>query len=238
MPLQSKSTATAPRSLDPNIYNLANALSMGRLLSGPLIATWILQEQWSLAVPGLIISGATDWLDGQVARSNGPSSNNVLGSYLDPLADKVLIGCVVGALGYGGALPGPLVAVILARDGFLIAGAFVVRAKSLQWQWPGSAEFFRISSVNLPDHLQKSAEDKGKSVSRAPSAPPPALRPLMISKVNTALQLALVGCCMMDAWIGWPGQDLVWGLGAATAGTTVLSCAAYVRAFANGQLLK
>ena len=33
-----------------------------------------------------------------VAKQYGHSS--VLGSYLDPLADKVLIGCVVGALGY------------------------------------------------------------------------------------------------------------------------------------------
>lgn len=33
-----------------------------------------------------------------VAKRYGQSS--VLGSYLDPLADKALIGCVVGALGY------------------------------------------------------------------------------------------------------------------------------------------
>lgn len=41
-------------------------------------------------------------MDGYFARKaeilNGKS--NVLGSYLDPLADKVLIGSVVGALGY------------------------------------------------------------------------------------------------------------------------------------------
>lgn len=228
--LQSKSNVPSPKppkALDPNVFNVANGLSMARLLSGPLIASWILHEQWSLAVPGLIVSGATDWLDGHVARRNGDVNSNILGSYLDPLADKVLIGCVVGALGYGGALPGPLVAIILARDSFLIAGAFVVRAKSLQWRWPGVVEFFRISS---------SAELRGST--RTVVSPPPALRPLMISKVNTALQLALVGSCMLDAWVGWPGQDVVWSVGAATAGTTILSCAAYVRAFANGQLLR
>ena len=238
--LQSKSnlpSPKSPKSLDPNVFNVANGLSMARLLSGPLIASWILHEQWSLAVPGLIISGATDWLDGHVARRNGRVNNNILGSYLDPLADKVLIGCVVGALGYGGALPGPLVAVILARDGFLIAGAFVVRAKSLQWRWPGIAEFFRISSSASP--TQSSINHKEfRGSTRAVVSPPPALRPLMISKVNTALQLALVGSCMLDAWVGWPGQDIVWSVGAATAGTTILSCAAYVRAFANGQLLR
>ena len=34
------------------------------------------------------------------------NQSSVLGSYLDPLADKVLIGCVVGALGYQ-VLPTP-----------------------------------------------------------------------------------------------------------------------------------
>ena len=54
--------------------------------------------QWPLAVPSLIISAATDWADGYFARKAG--GFNVLGSYLDPLADKVLVGCVIGALGY------------------------------------------------------------------------------------------------------------------------------------------
>jgi phosphatidylglycerophosphate synthase len=54
--------------------------------------------QYTTAVPILAVSSATDWLDGYFARIH--QRNSVLGSYLDPLADKVLIGCVVGALGY------------------------------------------------------------------------------------------------------------------------------------------
>ena len=46
----------------------------------------------------MAVAGASDWLDGWVARRSGKP--NVLGSYLDPLADKVLVGCIVGALGY------------------------------------------------------------------------------------------------------------------------------------------
>ena len=63
--------------------------------------------QWSLALPALAVSGATDWADGWAARRfNQPS---VVGSYLDPLADKVLICSVVGALGWSvsAALPSP-----------------------------------------------------------------------------------------------------------------------------------
>lgn len=44
------------------------------------------------------VAAITDWLDGAVAKRW--HTNSVLGSYLDPLADKVLVCCVVGALGY------------------------------------------------------------------------------------------------------------------------------------------
>ena len=43
-------------------------------------------------------AGLSDWLDGYVARRFNQQSK--LGSYLDPIADKVLLGCVVGALGF------------------------------------------------------------------------------------------------------------------------------------------
>ena len=150
------------------VLNVPNVLSMLRLLSGPVIASWILSgqargharggaggvtsprrlcvlpggsatsssmlrspapglthplpptpplppiplrplfraPQWSLAVPALAVSGATDWADGYAARRlNQPS---VIGSYLDPLADKVLICSVVAALGWSVSVPGRL----------------------------------------------------------------------------------------------------------------------------------
>lgn len=52
--------------------------------------------QWNLAGPVLAISAASDWLDGLAARRLNQQS--VLGSYLDPIADKVLIGSVTVAL--------------------------------------------------------------------------------------------------------------------------------------------
>ena len=64
-------------------------------------------SQWSLALPALALSGASDWADGWAARRL--SQPSVLGSYLDPLADKALICSVVGALGWtvsGGGGPG------------------------------------------------------------------------------------------------------------------------------------
>ena len=46
------------------VYNIPNALSMARLVSGPAIAWLILNEQWGIALVSLAVSGATDWADG------------------------------------------------------------------------------------------------------------------------------------------------------------------------------
>ena len=78
------------------VINIPNALSMGRLLSGPVVAHLILQHHWPAAMITLAVAGVSDWADGYAAKHWGQSS--VLGSYLDPLADKVLVGCTVGAL--------------------------------------------------------------------------------------------------------------------------------------------
>ena len=48
--------------------------------------------QWSLVLPGIAIAALTDWLDGVAARKL--NQHSVLGSYLDPIADKILIGSV------------------------------------------------------------------------------------------------------------------------------------------------
>ncbi|GAB4819862.1 hypothetical protein N2152v2_006908 [Parachlorella kessleri] len=220
--------------------------------------------QWHLALPTLAVSGATDWADGYVAKNYDQRS--VLGSYLDPLADKTLMCSVIAALGYTGVLSAPMVALILGRDVFLVAGAFAARAKSLGWRWPGAGEFFRLQPASSPpapssiapaEPTQPTAEREGlqqtcsgdapsassgsagaQAEERAGGAPAaPFVEPLYISKVNTCFQLVLVGACMSRAWLGVPSDDVVWWLAASTAGTTVWSCAAYITAFRAGRLL-
>ena len=48
------------------VFNIANALSMGRLLSGPLVAHLIMQHHWPAALTTLAIAGT--------ARKSGLSS--------------------------------------------------------------------------------------------------------------------------------------------------------------------
>jgi len=203
------------------VINWPNGLSMARLFSGPAIGYLILHDHISIAVPALVISAATDWLDGYLARRQG-LTNNVLGSYLDPLADKILVGSVVISMGYSGLLPPYLFGVIIGRDAFLVGGAFLARGKALGWTWPGAHEFFNIS---------------GSTKNESSSLPAPKVEPLYISKVNTVLQITLISSCLTDAWLGWPGSDInTYALGPATAFTTVWSCLAYIHAYRKGTI--
>lgn len=168
-----------------------------------------MSDRWDVALPVLVASALTDWLDGLAARRSGEVGKSTLGSYLDPLADKALVACVVGALGYAGALSAPLVAVVVSRDAVLVAGAFAVRARELEWRWPGARAFFRVA---------------GKGAAHA-------VKPLFVSKVNTTLQLALVSGAVARAAYGWPPAEALDALGAAVAVTTLWSLGAYLRLY-------
>uniref|UniRef100_A0A7S3QYG4 CDP-diacylglycerol--glycerol-3-phosphate 3-phosphatidyltransferase n=1 Tax=Dunaliella tertiolecta TaxID=3047 RepID=A0A7S3QYG4_DUNTE len=249
-----------------NVWSLPNMLSIARGLSGPGVAYLILQEQWPWALSALTISGLSDWADGALARRMGCSS--VLGSYLDPLGDKVLVGCVVGALAAQGALPSWVATLIIGRDVALVVGMFVVRWQSVGWRTPWSAppltraEFFRTADAAagppspegqhitgaIEDHSQRQASGETgtegapaftgrQHPGAAPDAGAPFMRPLLISKVNTVLQLLLVGGCVSKAWLLWPQPELLSALEASTAAATALSMGAYGWQAARGHLL-
>ncbi|KAH9988024.1 hypothetical protein BJV77DRAFT_1023395 [Russula vinacea] len=92
----------------------------------------------------------------------------VLGTILDPAADKALVGTLVITLTMQGLLPPPLATVIIGRDLLLALSAFYIRYTSL----PPPKTFQRYWDFSIP-----SAE----------------VHPTAISKVNTALQLLLLG---------------------------------------------
>lgn len=69
-------------------------------------------------------------LDGFIAR-NWTSQASKLGSFLDPMADKLLVGALVISLSYCNLFPVWLCAMIIFRDVFLIIAGFVIRYISL-----------------------------------------------------------------------------------------------------------
>ncbi|MFI5209686.1 MAG: CDP-alcohol phosphatidyltransferase family protein [Gemmatimonadales bacterium] len=104
-------------------FTVADALTLLRL---PLAALFVAVPDtgWRLAV--LVIAGATDLLDGFLARWLGGSR---LGSFLDPVADKLFMAAAFGVVAFSGRLDWYEIAGVLARDAVATI-AFVVTAVS------------------------------------------------------------------------------------------------------------
>ena len=106
------------------MVNLPNLISMARLLSVPIAVIFILEGRYDSAFWLFVAAGASDGIDGYIAKRF--DARTTLGSYLDPLADKVLLITVYITLGHNGHLPDWLVILVVFRDGTIIAGAIVL----------------------------------------------------------------------------------------------------------------
>lgn len=91
-----------------NIYTLPNLLTFSRLLAAPVIGYWIIHEQHLPALCLFIYAGLTDLLDGWIARTWGLQT--VVGTVIDPMADKTLMTVVTVCLAVKAALPGNSIA--------------------------------------------------------------------------------------------------------------------------------
>jgi phosphatidylglycerophosphate synthase len=72
--------------------NLANTLTVGRILVAPLVAWFPFSPSWSVRLAGFVlflVAAITDYWDGKIARSQDIVTD--LGKLLDPLADKLLL---------------------------------------------------------------------------------------------------------------------------------------------------
>ena len=122
-------------------------------------------------------AGFSDLLDGWIARRW--KLQTVVGSVIDPMADKFLMTTLVTCLAINGSLSLPLATLILGRDVSLAIAAIYFRYASL----PAPKTFARYWDFSLP-----SAE----------------VHPTTISKLNTFLQLGLIGTTMSVALLHDP----------------------------------
>lgn len=105
----------ADAAVSDRIVTVPNALSVLRLLGVPVFLWFLLGPHWDWAALGLLmVSGATDWLDGKLARALGQTSR--LGTLLDPAADRLYIAATLVAFSVRGIVPLVLTGVLVARD--------------------------------------------------------------------------------------------------------------------------
>ena len=109
-----------PQTAWKQLQSLPNIITLTRMASTPILCYWIVQEHYTMALYGCLFAAISDALDGYFAKHHGMST--VLGTYLDPIADKVLVNGLAISLWYTGILPTPLVALWATKDFILLAG--------------------------------------------------------------------------------------------------------------------
>jgi cardiolipin synthase (CMP-forming) len=171
------------------IINLPNFITLGRIISVPVIFWLLLSGQSKIAFFVFVCAGISDAVDGYLAKRFDWTTE--LGSYLDPLADKLLLVSIFIALGVRNELPLWLVIAVVSRD------ILIVAAVLLAWL------------------LEQRV----------------VIKPLAVSKANTLSQIVLAATVLADAGFGLGLATsrvvLVWITGA----LTLLSLAAYLRAW-------
>jgi CDP-diacylglycerol---glycerol-3-phosphate 3-phosphatidyltransferase len=101
----------------PGLVNLANALTVIRLVLVPVVVACLLAGGTGWRVAAFVafgVASVTDLLDGRVARSRGLITD--FGKIADPIADKALTGAALVTLSYLGWLAWWVTVVILARE--------------------------------------------------------------------------------------------------------------------------
>jgi cardiolipin synthase (CMP-forming) len=91
---------------------LPNLITIGRLLIVPLVVVMIGQGQWATAFLLFVAAGASDAVDGFIARRFDMRSE--FGAYIDAVSLSVV-----------GVLPGWLTIVVVSRD-IMIIGAIII----------------------------------------------------------------------------------------------------------------
>jgi len=104
---------------------IPNLISFLRILLVVPTVYLLADHQYSHALLIFFIAGFSDGLDGFLARRFGWTSR--LGSFLDPMGDKLLMTASYFMLGWLGHLPVWLVSVVIGRDIVIVLGALAYR---------------------------------------------------------------------------------------------------------------
>jgi cardiolipin synthase (CMP-forming) len=110
-------------------FTIPNFLTLLRMGMVPLFIIMVLNGDSRKALLVFVAAGITDALDGFIARFWGQQS--LLGAYLDPIADKILLTSAyvvlsIPSLNHGTQIPIWVTILVIARDVLLVAVALVL----------------------------------------------------------------------------------------------------------------
>jgi cardiolipin synthase (CMP-forming) len=106
-----------------SVVNLANVITFGRLCAVPAAFWMILDHHIDQAFILFMVAGASDGLDGWLARRYG---GNAIGAIMDPVADKALLVTMYITLAAVNILPNWLAILVVFRDVVIVGGVVIL----------------------------------------------------------------------------------------------------------------
>jgi cardiolipin synthase len=104
-----------------------NLLTLSRICLAPFLVAAILDDHYALSFGLFAAAGLTDALDGAMARLL--KQRTLLGQYLDPVADKLLLSTLFLVLMHKGLIPARVTVMVFGRDvGILVVAAILYAA--------------------------------------------------------------------------------------------------------------
>jgi cardiolipin synthase len=104
-----------------------NLLTLLRICLAPFLVAAILEGHFALSFGLFVAAGLTDALDGTLARML--KQRTMLGQYLDPVADKLLLSTLFLVLTHMGLIPATVTVLVFGRDvGILLVAAILYAA--------------------------------------------------------------------------------------------------------------
>jgi cardiolipin synthase len=134
------------RTGEDRVVTIPNVISVVRLACIPVFLWLLFGQDDKLEAAWLLAAlGATDWVDGYIARHFDQVST--LGKVLDPTADRIMLGVGVIALMVDGSVPAWVGVLTLVRE-VLVSGAVLLLAamgaRRIDVQWVGKAGTFAL----------------------------------------------------------------------------------------------
>jgi cardiolipin synthase (CMP-forming) len=131
---------------EDRILTVPNVITFIRLCLLPVFVWLLLGRENRAAAAGLLaFLGATDFLDGWIARHYDQASN--LGKVLDPIADRLLFFVSAGAILIDGSVPTWFAVVVLVRETLVAVATLVLAAmgaRRIDVTWYGKAGTFGL----------------------------------------------------------------------------------------------
>jgi CDP-diacylglycerol---glycerol-3-phosphate 3-phosphatidyltransferase len=152
-------TGTGTARAGPGLVNVANGLTVLRLILVPVFVWFLLSGGTggrSVAFVAFAVASVTDLLDGELARRRGLITD--FGKIADPIADKALIGAALITLSCLGDLAWWVTAIIVVREvGVTGLRFWVIRRGVIAASRGGKAktllQVIAISLYVLPGHF-------------------------------------------------------------------------------------